>query len=565
MTTVNSQMGEVAAPPERTPLAVYLSAAWNLVVVAACVWLSVYIFQLEDFGRLGRPVQYFMAVLVLVPAVLGVYSSVTLLQRKPGGRYSALAIQYVGLVLSIIAVLSAWGVWNSFEYIVDGILGNVWVMWGFAIAYVLNWLAGRFEGSLGDTFQTLALAVASLALIVILWFSGLLDGISYILGVYADFSGAGFWSPGLTAWTATLLVLVFGALAYAMLNLGVYFGETPFEREAWQGWLLLSPNIIGFAIFFAGPLLLSFYLSFTDSTVGAIPNVIGLQNYFDIFALEWLAVGGAANAQDVLTIGYAPLWEPTFFGTEYVLGAQDTLFWISLRNTLVFCAVLVPLATAPAIGLAMILNSTLPGMKIFRALYFLPSVAAVVGTATIWRWLYNPTVGFINDTISQFVNFLQGLGISATDPAIQWLSDPDVVLISIVLLAAWQVVGFNTVLFLAGLQGIPKVLYEAAMVDGAGAWSRFRSVTLPMLGPTTFFVIITTIITGLQVFNEPYTLFVNQQPIPQDATTSVYYLYRRGFFFFEFGYASAVAWVLFVIIFAITFMQFRLQNANAYE
>jgi multiple sugar transport system permease protein len=139
-----------------------------------------------------------------------------------------------------------------------------------------------------------------------------------------------------------------------------------------------------------------------------------------------------------------------------------------------------------------------------------------------------------------------------------------VVLFSIVLLAAWQVIGFNTVLFLAGLQGIPNTLYEAAYVDGANKWQEFRNVTLPMLAPTTLFVIITTVITGLQVFNEPYAL-ISARPLPTAATTSVYYLYNRGFFRFEFGYASSVAWILFALIFTITLIQFRFSRAKAYE
>ncbi|MBZ0280127.1 MAG: sugar ABC transporter permease [Anaerolineae bacterium] len=137
-------------------------------------------------------------------------------------------------------------------------------------------------------------------------------------------------------------------------------------------------------------------------------------------------------------------------------------------------------------------------------------------------------------------------------------------MISVVILAAWQVVGFNTVLFLAGLQGIPKELYEAASIDGADGWRRFRFVTLPMLAPTTFFVIITTVITGLQAFNEPYALFPSR-PLPENAITSVFYLYNQGFFRFNFGYASAIAWVLFALIFLITLAQFRLQRSNAYE
>jgi multiple sugar transport system permease protein len=224
----------------------------------------------------------------------------------------------------------------------------------------------------------------------------------------------------------------------------------------------------------------------------------------------------------------------------------------------------VPLSVIPALGLAMVLNSKLPGVNFFRAVYFLPSVAAVVGTALIWRWLYDPTIGFINYGITQLVNFLNSLGLQLVDPQIQWLTGPGVVLFSIVILSAWQVVGFNTVLFLAGLQGISKELYEASSIDGANRWETFWFITLPMLAPTTFFVIITTVITGLQVFNEPYALFPSR-PIPENATTSVFYLYNQGFFRFNFGYASAIAWVLFALIFLMTLAQFRLQRSNAYE
>jgi len=329
---------------------------------------------------------------------------------------------------------------------------------------------------------------------------------------------------------------------------------------------MLSPNIIGFIIFFAGPLLFSLWLSFTDSTVGQTPNFNFVDNYIQILSIEFQWQDDlTANAQDAVSDGYRSMGAIRIGDRNLVIGAIDTQFWISLRNTIVFCLMLVPLSTIPAIFLALILNSKLPGVKFFRAVYFLPSVAAVVGTALIWRWLYDPTIGFYNYIITSIVTFLNSsFGLSLTDPNIEWLTGPGVVLISIVFLAAWQVVGFNTVLFLAGLQGIPKVLYEAATVDGANRWKQFTNVTLPMLAPTTFFVIITTMITGLQVFNEPYALFPSR-PIPVNATTSVFYLYQRGFNNFEFGYASAIAWLLFGIIFLITLAQFRLSRSEAYD
>ena len=509
------------------------------------------------FGDLGKPVQNFVALVALVPMFTAVYSSYHLFGRRPAGRYAGMAIQYTGFVLSIIALISVWGIWDGFEFMVNGVMLQPWIPLGFVAAYALNWLAFRFgEGdNLRSTLQTAAMGLAAITLVVLLWFSNLLNGIMHALDTYTDFSnGFSLTSPGIQAWGATACIAIFGYLAYSLLNAGESFDENPFGREAWQGWLMLSPNIIGFVIFFAGPLLLSFYLSFTNDTLGNIPRVIWFQNYLDLVALELRTLGDATFTQDVLTPGYSPLFTMNLFGETYVIGANDFLFWKSLGNTLLFCLMLVPLSTIPAIGMAMILNSALPGMKFFRAVFFLPSVAAVVGTALIWRWLYDPTIGFINYAIDSIV---------PGNVDILWLSDSNVVLISIVLLASWQLVGFNTVLFLAGLQGIPNVLYEAAMIDGANAWGRFRSVTLPLLAPTTFFVIITTVIQGLQVFNEPYTLFP-ARPIPTNATTSVYYMYVKGFPEQQFGYASAVAWLVFIVIFVITLIQFRVQRSEAY-
>lgn len=539
-------------PSASAPPLLYVAAGWNLLVAAALVWLSVTIFRLPGFGGLGVPVQRFVAAVPLGVAAASLYSAVMLALRRPAGRYTAMAVLYAGFVFSIVALLTVWNIWDGFEFIVDGVMAQGYLPLGFAVAYGVNWLAFRFPdgGGARVALQNAALGLASLTLVVLLWFSGLLDGISYALGTYTQFAG-GLASTGAAAWAATICMGVFGYLAFAVLNTGDYFGETPFEREAWQGWLMLSPNILGFTIFFAGPLLLSFYLSFTNDTIGNVPEVVGFANYGELLALELQPRGDAPFAQDVMSFGYRPLVE-NFLGTGYVLGAKDVLFWRSLGNTLLFCLMLVPMSTIPAIALAVTLNSDLPGMKFYRAVYFLPSVAAVVGTALIWRWLYDPTIGFINDALTRYF---------PGETNVQWLSDPSVVLFSIVLLASWQLVGFNTVLFLAGLQGIPKVLYEASKIDGANSAERFRFVTLPLLAPTTFFVVVTTVVQGLQVFNEPYTLFP-ARPIPTNATTSVYYMYTQGFLEAQFGYASAVAWVLFAVIFVVTLIQFRLQRSD---
>jgi ABC-type sugar transport system permease subunit len=545
-------------PPFFSPI-LWGIALLQLVVGAVLVWVAFGVYNIENFGNLGRDVQNFVGTLLLIPFALAAYSAVMLVLQRPGGRYSSMAFLYTAMVACGVWLLTVWGVWDSFEFLTDGIMRQPWPLWGFAIAYSFNWVAGRMrpENPLQNPFQTIGAGIGGLSLVLILWFSGILDGASHALGQYANFGGdAGLASAGVQAWAATVGIAVFGGLAYWMLLRGDAFGETPFDREAWQGWLMLSPNLFGFTVFFAGPLLLSLYTSFTNDTIGNIPTVIGFTNYTQLLALEIKAIDVGQYAQSMLSFGYTPLWEYTWFGINYVVGARDALFWQSLANTLQFCLILVPLSVVPAILLAIILNSDLPGMKFFRAVYFLPSVAAVVGTSLIWRWLYEPTIGFINHGLRQ-------IGYLPAGQNIEWLTNPQLVLFAVVLLAAWQVVGFNTVLFLAGLQGISRELYEAAMIDGANAWNRFFYVTVPLLGPTTFFVIITTVISGLQVFNEPYALFI-LRPLPTNATTSVFYMYTQGFLETQFGYASAVAWVLFAVIFSITLIQFRLQRRGAY-
>lgn len=540
--------------PGRKPV-VILAALWNLLIAAACLWLSIRVFNMDVLNvlgkptDLGKPVQNFVALLLLLPVLLAIVGSFQLLRGQNQGRYFSLMVNVAGLALSLFALLGLWGFYESYERIVDGVMANGFLTLGFALAYLLYWMSGRMEAErLKFVFERFSLLVAGLTLILLLLFSNILDGASHVLSQYGH----------LQTWLVTALVAIFLFFTLRLLALGRDFSERPDQRNAWQGWLMLSPNIIGFLFFFAAPLLLSFYLSFTDNTVGRVPKVIGLSNYANLLSLNITKVEDDTLAQNALPFGYAVLSEFKFGETRYALGAKDRLFWISLRNTLLFCLMLLPLAIIPALGMALILNSSLPGMHFFRAIYFLPSVAAVVGTALIWRWLYTPTTGYISYVLTSLSTFF-----GFADPKIEWLSDPRVVLFSVVLLAAWQVVGYNIVLFLAGLQGVPRSLYEASKIDGANPWQRFVNVTLPMIAPTTFFVVITTMVTGLQVFNEPYALFPSR-PIPENATTLVYYLYTKGFGQFQFGYASAVAWVLFFIIFTFTFVQFRLNRSQAY-
>ncbi len=535
-----------------TTLLVVLAILWNLLVAGLGLWLSLAIFRMDTLSILGRPtdlgepVRVFAALLVLLPAVLALVGSVLLASRKNAGRYLSLTLNVAGFTLTLFALFGRWGLYDSFEHLVDGVMENAPLLLGFALAYGLYFLAGRLVQS---WLSRAALVIFGLTILALLLASNALGGLRHIV--------TGYSSP--QTWLLTGACLIFAFFIWQLLGLGRAFGETPDERNAWQGWFMLAPNILGFLFFFAAPLLLSFYLSFTNSSVGRVPEVTGLSNYARLLSVQVVRLDDPnANAQGALEFGYAVVRTFQVGDSRFVFGARDRLFWISLWNTLLFCLMLLPLAIIPALGMALILNSSLPGVQFFRALYFLPSVAAVVGTALIWRWLYTPTTGYINYALTNISRFL---GVS--DPEVQWLSDPQVVLFSVVLLAAWQVVGYNVVLFLAGLQGVPRSLYEAARIDGANLWQQFRNVTLPMIAPTTFFVVITTMVTGLQVFNEPYALFPSR-PIPENATTLVYYLYTQGFSQFQFGYASAIAWVLFAIIFTFTFIQFRSSRSQAY-
>jgi multiple sugar transport system permease protein len=532
--------------------------AWNHVIMAGSVMLALHVRAMDDFYNLGDAVQQFVSLCALVPALLAVLSSMLINRRRPLGRSLALITNYLGMVLSAFYLLHLWGVFVGVDSVARALYDHWQWLLGFPLAYALFRLAGRMPDKARARLwlEQGALGIAMLTLIVLLWAGDAVSGFAHILGTYQR----------VAPWLATLLIVVFAALAYRMLHLGQHFGETHNQRIAWQGWLMLSPNAIGFMLFFAGPLLLSFYLSFTDSTGVNPPNFVGVDNYRELLALDFAVQDDLSVApQAALERGYFVLETLTFGSHRLVIGARDTQFWQSLRNTIVFCLLLAPLSIIPALTLATILNSKMPGMHFFRAMYFLPSVAAVVGTALIWRWLYNANIGYINYAIKRVVEFLNSaFGLGLVDPQFNWLTDNSTMLISIVFLAAWQLIGFNTVLFLAGLQGVPGILYEAAYVDGAGRWRQFRHVTLPLLAPTTFFVMVTTIITGLQVFNEPYAL-IPQRPIPLPATTSVYYLYRTGFFNFEFGYASAVAWLLFALIFIVTLVQFRFSRAGAYD
>ncbi|MGB7979516.1 MAG: sugar ABC transporter permease [Candidatus Nanopelagicales bacterium] len=339
-----------------------------------------------------------------------------------------------------------------------------------------------------------------------------------------------------------------------------YFLVQAAQAEALTGWLYLAPNLLGFLAFFAGPLVFSLGISFYDWDGVTEAVFVGFENYANTLSLS---VAGSAQG---LPAGYTEVFSPPF--TSSVVGATDPLFWKSIANIFIFLVVAVPGAVLTALFLAVMINAGYRGTKAFRTVFFVPAVAGVIGVTLIWKQMFNATVGFINwgiTTAGQVANAVLPGDPFSDRIEIGWLSDPSVALLAVCIVFVWSQFGFNTVLFTAGLQGIGRDLYEAAELDGCNAWEQFRHVTVPQLRETTFFVSVTTVILALQLFDIVYAL--NQpNPVgsPDNATlTPVVYLYQLGFQQDAFGQASAVAWVLFVIIFIFTLAQFRAQRADA--
>ncbi|NWF69850.1 MAG: sugar ABC transporter permease [Chloroflexi bacterium] len=564
-----------------TPFAIPV-VLWHVFLAGASLYAAVNIWQLPDFYTLGSIVQQFLGLVVGAYGLLALVTAFILarvwfmgateadltlrlgkneIEMRGNGRLCAMGINYIGMVLAGLYLAHLLGVDSGIDYLAEGLFRNVTLLLGLPLGYLLVWIGWRLHESSPTRalLERVGLGIMGISLMLVLLASLARPEADNVVGGLVSHSVMfiqGWLTP--PALITTGVVAVFGAVAIHMTRQSAAFNEKTSQRETWQGWLFLLPNLISFLLFFAGPLLLSFYLSFTNYNAISPAEFIGLENYADMFQLSVQQVPAGQTAASVLPALQTQLSEFTIGAQRYVIGARDPLFWISLGNTIRYCLLLLPMSIIPALALALLLNSKIPGMKFYRALFFIPSVAAVVGVALIWKWLYDPVIGYINYAISSITRFF-GLA----DPQILWLTDTNVLLLAVVIMAAWQAVGFNTVIFLAGLQGISRELYEAATVDGAGGWQRFISITLPMLAPTSFFILVTTLIAGLQAFNEFYALV---QENPTNAKlTSVYYLQQMGFERFQMGYASATAWVLFALIFVVTLVQFRLSNrASAY-
>lgn len=298
----------------------------------------------------------------------------------------------------------------------------------------------------------------------------------------------------------------------------------PAMREAITGWLFALPWIIGFLVFTAGPMIFSLYTSFTAYNITTPPQWVGTENYQALF--------------------------------------NDPRFYVSLRNTFWMVAVKIPVVVVVSIAIALLLNMDLPGAKTFRAIFYLPNVLAGVAAIFLWRWILAPD-GLLNRGLAL-------LGISG--PA--WFFDPAWTKPGIVVMGMWWI-GGNILIYLASLKGIPAQLYEAAAIDGATGWNKTRYITLPMLSPTIFFQVVTGIIGAFQIFTTAYIISgqngedVGKGGPGQSLLFYVLYLYNRAFGKsgpggFQMGYASAMAWILFLIILAITLLQLWLARRWVY-
>ncbi len=287
-----------------------------------------------------------------------------------------------------------------------------------------------------------------------------------------------------------------------------------FHKWKWVA-VFLAPSLIGLMIFIVYPIVSSLWLSFQDWNMLSPPKFIGLANFQELF--------------------------------------QDKDFWNALRYTLTFVVLYVPSVFVIGLALALLLNQKVRGMIIVRTSTFLPVVASWVVVSLIWKWIFNPAYGLVNYGLSL-------LGI--TGPA--WLFTPQTAVYAMVITSIWKDVGYIALLYLGGLQTISETYYEAAQIDGASRWRCFTNITLPLLTPTMFFVAITLLINYFQLFEQVWLMPMTDSAADRQVRVIVTEVVRNAFSYNRMGYASALSWVLFILIFVITFIQFRFQKRWVY-
>lgn len=279
------------------------------------------------------------------------------------------------------------------------------------------------------------------------------------------------------------------------------------RQEALSFYLFIAPWALGFLAFVAGPIVASMGLSLTDYDIVLSPRFAGLANYKEL--------------------------------------VRDPLFYKALYNTVYLVFYAVPLGMIVAFALALLLNQRVSGIAAYRTAFYMPSIVPMVASGMVWMWLLHPQLGLVNGV-------LRSLGV----PPPGWMASEAWAKPALILIMLWGC-GSTMVIYLAGLQNVPQVLYEAATIDGANAWNRFRYVTLPVVSPTIFFTLVMNVIGTFQVFSVVYVVTDGMGGPVNSTLVYLLYLYRTAFVFFRMGYASAMAWILFIIILTLTLIQFR--------
>lgn len=282
------------------------------------------------------------------------------------------------------------------------------------------------------------------------------------------------------------------------------------KDSTWAG-IFLLPNFLCFFLFVLIPIVSALVLSFTKWNLLSVPEFVGFDNYMKLF--------------------------------------QDKIFVQVLVNTLIFTAFAVPLLVVVSLLIALAVNQQIAGKKFYRTLIFLPVISSNVVVSVMWKWLLIPDYGFVN-------YFLSWFGITGPN----WLTNSFWAMFSVIFVFIWKSVGYYMLIFLAGLQGIPTTYYEAVEIDGGNTWHKFRNITLPLLSPTTFFVTVMVIIGSFQIFD--IVMMMTSGGPGRSTSVLVHYLYQQAFRFFDMGYATAISYVLFIIVLLLTFLQFKFNKSD---
>ena len=347
-----------------------------------------------------------------------------------------------------------------------------------------------------------------------------------------------------------LLVAVgLGIVMYGFYRVQVRLGV---KREAATGRALVLPWVIGFLIFNVFAIGASLYLSFTDYNLVQPPTWVGLANYQDLFNVNVSLLQTAdQRSSEVMPHGYKEVQRINVANGGFIFSAQQSDFWRAMRLTLPFAFLSVPIGLIAALGVALLLNQRVKLLGLWRVLYYMPAMLPVIATALLWRWIFAPNAGLLNSILAPLYNLF---GMETP----HWFTDPNLALPAFLIMSMWGAFGANSVILLAGLKGIPVELYEAAEIDGAGEWAKFRHVTIPMLSPALFYNVVTGAIAAVGAGLE-FGAF-----IPTSTATGTFVnwqLYLDAFSFRKMGLASAEGWIVLVVILVMTVLIFRSSQA----